>query len=171
MGAAGRTGGTSISAEQSGPLEIRPVDMDDPVGTALTAALQAYYVEIYGGPDDTPYESGEFRPPAGQFLVGFIDGSAVVSGGWRWHERPDVVEVKRMFVVPQLRRRGLARRMLTALEHDAAAAGAKAVVLMSASAQPEALAMYAAAGYRAVEPFGYYAEKSDARHLGRRLPR
>ena len=76
-----------------------------------------------------------------------------------------------MYVVPEMRRRGLARRILTALERDAAAAGAARVVLMTGTAQPEALAMYWAAGYRAAEPFGIYAGHSDARHLGRSLPR
>jgi hypothetical protein len=40
---------------------------------------------------------------------------------------------------------------------------------MTGTAQPQALAMYAAAGYRAVEPFGFYAGYPDARHLGRSL--
>lgn len=132
--------------------------------------LQDYYVDVYGGEDATPYETDEFRPPHGQFLVAFADGAAVACGGWRWHEPPDVVEVKRMYVVPAMRRRGLARRVLTELERDAAAAGAAHVVLMTGTAQPQALAMYAAAGYRAVEPFGFYAGYSDARHLGRSLP-
>lgn len=131
--------------------------------------LQEYYVAIYGGEDSTPYETEEFRPPRGQFLVGFLDGAAVACGGWRWHEPPDVVEIKRMYVVPSMRRRGLARRILTELERDAAAAGASRVVLVTATAQPQALAMYAAAGYRAVEPFGIYAGYPDARHLGRSL--
>jgi GNAT superfamily N-acetyltransferase len=133
-------------------------------------ALQDYYQDIYGGEDSTPYETDEFRPPRGQFVVAFLDGAAVACGGWRWHERPDVVEIKRMYVVPELRRRGLARRLLTELERDAAGAGASRVVLMTGTAQPEALAMYGAAGYRAVEPFGIYAGYPDARHLGRSLP-
>jgi len=154
--------------------------------------LQDFYLDIYGGEDATPYETDEFRPPRGQFLVAFLDGAPVACGGWRWHEiipgdrfaetsqglrqgpgrpmSPDVVEIKRMYVVPSMRRRGLARRLLTELERDAAAAGASQVVLMTGTAQPQALAMYAAAGYRAVEPFGLYAGYPDARHLGRRLP-
>jgi GNAT superfamily N-acetyltransferase len=167
---AGHKGGTSISAEHAGALVIRRADVDDPVANRLVDALQAHYVDIYGGHDATPYRPEEFRPPNGQFLLGFVDEVPVASGGWRWHTEPAVVEIKRMYVVPEMRRRGLARRMLTALENDAAAAGATAVVLMTGASQPEALAMYAAAGYRPVEPFGLYADEPTARHLGKRLP-
>lgn len=163
----------SISAEPAAlaGLDIRPVDIEDPAAARLMRELQNYYLDIYGGEDATPYDTDEFRPPHGQFLVAFVDGAAVACGGWRWHEPPDLVEVKRMYVVPAMRRRGLARRMLTELERDAAAAGASRVVLMTGTAQPEALAIYGAAGYRAVGPFGLYAGYPDARHLGRSLPR
>jgi GNAT superfamily N-acetyltransferase len=145
------------------------VDIADPAAAVLLGELREYYVQIYGGDDATPYELDEFRPPRGNFLLARVAGRPVATGGWRWHEGGTVAEVKRMYVVPALRRRGLARRMLTALERDAAAAGAREMVLMTGTPQPEALGMYTAAGYRPVTPFGTYAGWPDARHLGKRL--
>ncbi len=84
-------------------------------------------------------------------------------GAWRFRDdvsrlgstRP--AEVKRMYVAPSARRRGLARLMLAHLETTARAAGADVMILETGTAQPEAMALYVAAGYEPVEPFGHYA--------------
>jgi GNAT superfamily N-acetyltransferase len=66
------------------------------------------------------------------------------------------VEVKRMYVVPAARGRGLARTMLAHLERTAAEAGADVVVLETGLRQPEAIALYESSGYRPIPGFGHY---------------
>ena len=80
-----------------------------------------------------------------------------------------MAEVKRVYVAPQFRRRGLAQLVMGALEESAAAAGARAVVLNSGSRQPEALALYAALGYTSAPGYGVYAGLPGAVFLGKRL--
>src|SRR5699024_2011118 len=100
------------------------------------------------------------------FLVGYLDAAPAVCGGWR--SRPGgvsesgvVAEVKRMYTAPWARGCGLARRMLTELEKRAARAGCVRVVLETGVRQPEALGLYAAAGYRDVVGFGYYRDDPE----------
>jgi GNAT superfamily N-acetyltransferase len=74
-----------------------------------------------------------------------------------------------MYVVPAARRSGLARLMLSHLEATARTAGAEVMILETGTAQPEAMALYEAAGYRPVEPFGHYAWSPKNRCYGRVL--
>lgn len=143
---------------------------------ALVAEVQAYYVEVYGGPDEGPVDAEQFVGERGRFLLGTADGEPVAMGGWRW--RPDLlerfgwadaVEVKRMFVAPGARGRGHARTVLAALERSAARAGAQWVVLETGSMQPEAIALYESSGYAPVPPFGHYATSELVRCFGKRV--
>ncbi len=137
--------------------------------------MQQEYVVRYGGRDETPYDPAEFDPPTGAFYVGYRDETPVTMGGWRFRDdvsrlgsdRP--VEVKRMYVVPAARRRGLARLMLAHLEATARDAGADVVVLETGLEQPEGIALYEAAGYERIEGFGHYRGFSNNRCYGRRL--
>ena len=147
---------------------IEPRAFDHPDVVRLIAELQREYVTRYGGPDETPIETGEFDPPTGLFLVGTLDGDPVAAGGWR---RVDagVAEIKRMFVVDRARRRGLSRLMLAELESTASLARYRRVVLMTGLAQPEAIALYESNGYGVGEPYGIYAREPDARFYEKSL--
>lgn len=137
-------------------LFVRALSYQDPVVRALEAELQQEYVERYGGHDETPVDDGQFNPPEGLFLVGFIGSEPVASGGFRKFD-DGVAEIKRMYVTHHHRREGIARLMLDELESRAAAAGYARTVLMTGLAQPEAIALYESSGYQPVEPFGIYA--------------
>jgi len=158
-----------------GPLLIAAVPFEDPAVQVLVAAVQEEYVRRYGGPDDTPLPDGVFDAPDGAFFLGTVDGAPVAMGGWRL--RPDVrpwglspaAEVKRMYVAPAGRRRGLARQMLDRLEDTAREAGATVMVLETGTGQPEAIGLYAAQGYRPIEAFGHYAWSPKSRYFGKRL--
>jgi GNAT superfamily N-acetyltransferase len=154
---------------------IEQVGYDHPDIVALTAEVQAYYEQIYGGPDTTPVDESEFSPPRGAFFVGYDDARPVAMGGWRWFLEPLRIatqrpaEIKRMYVVPDQRGRGLARRLLGHLESSARAAGADALVLETGQAQPDAIGLYRASGYTDIPHFGHYGCAPDAVHLGKLL--
>jgi hydroxymethylpyrimidine/phosphomethylpyrimidine kinase len=166
------------TAERSGDgftIEARPYG--DPVAQRLIEAVQNEYLVRYGGHDAARVDPDEFTPPHGLFLVGWLGGVPVACGGWRVHAEPvanlpagaRAVEVKRMFVAASARRRGLARLLLAELERTARAAGHSHVVLNTGAAQPEAMALYEAAGYEQVTPYGYYRTYGNARFYGKRL--
>jgi GNAT superfamily N-acetyltransferase len=156
-------------------LTVRPVRFSDRDTQRLVEDVQAEYVERYGGPDETPLPDGVFDPPDGAFFLGYLGDVPVAMGGWR--RRPDVhpwgarnaAEVKRMYVAAAGRRQGFGRAVLARLEESAREAGADAMVLETGTAQPEAMALYTAAGYQLIEPFGHYAWSPQSRSYGKRL--
>ena len=156
-------------------VAIRPTAFDAPEAADLIAALQQEYLIRYGGHDETPVEPGEFAPPEGYFVVAWMDDRPVGCGGWRDHSLPGsarrTAEIKRMYVAGPARRRGVARLILADLERAAAAAGFDGLILESGDQQPEAIALYAAAGYVPTTPFGLYAGETGAIHLTKDLPR
>lgn len=151
-------------------IEVLPALFTGPEAQGLIDRVQAEYVVRYGGPDATPVDPMEFEPPGGLFLLARDDGVAVGCGGWRAH-RDGAAEIKRMYVVPEYRRRGVGWLVLAALERTAAAAGYRSLELFTGLAQPEAIAMYVAAGYEPVTGFGLYRDHPSARYFGKPLLR
>ena len=155
-------------------VEIVRVGYGHPDAVMLIEQVQAEYVVRYGGPDETPLDPLMFEPPGGSFFVGYLDGAPVATGAWR---RSPVValgseltaEVKRMYVAPPARGRGLARRMLAHLETAAAGHGVEVMVLETGLAQPEAIALYESSGYVPIPPFGHYADAPLSRCYARAL--
>ena len=156
----------SISAEP--PVRLRAVAYDDEVAQYLVDRVQQEYVVRYGGRDGAAVEPAEFLPPRGTFLVAEVDGVPAACGAWRVYA-DGVAEIKRVYVEPAFRRRGLAQLVMRALEDSAARAGHRAVLLNTGTRQPEALALYARLGYRDVPGYGVYADSPGARFLGREL--
>lgn len=136
-------------------FQIRDEAYDSSGAQLLIEALQGEYVERYGGPDETPVDPAQFALPNGMFVIGYLDGAPVATGGLR-RQTDGTVEVKRMYVVPEARRRGLSRTVLAALEDRARALGATRVVLETGQMQPEAISLYKSSGYEQIEGFGHY---------------
>lgn len=158
-------------------LVLVRVAFGHPDALRLIDEVQQEYVLRYGGADATPLEHAMFEPPRGSFFVGYLGDTAVASGAWR--RRDDVTalggtstaEIKRMYVVPAARGRGVARAMLAHLETTAVAAGAEVAVLETGIEQPEAIALYESSGYVPVPKFGYYRHHDLSRCFGKRLSR
>ncbi|MGB8963058.1 MAG: GNAT family N-acetyltransferase [Pseudonocardiaceae bacterium] len=156
-------------------MELRTRTLDHPDARRLIAALQQEYVCRYGGDDATPIDVSEFVAPRGTFIVGYLDGTAMACGGWRAHEPgPEFTEgdseVKRMYVVPAARGRGLSRVLLVELERRAIASGRRRLVLETGTVQPEAIGLYTSSGYTEIPRFGPYRCDPRSRCFGKRLP-
>jgi GNAT superfamily N-acetyltransferase len=158
----------STSAERR-TVQLRVVGYADPVAQHLVERVQQEYVLRYGGRDAAVVDPAEFSAPLGLFLVAEVSDAAAGCGGWRAHEE-GVAELKRMYVEPGFRRRGIAALLLGELERTAAEAGHRRLLLNSGERQPEALALYASRGYTPVAGYGVYAGSPGAVFLGKDLP-
>lgn len=136
-------------------VEFRAGTVDAGDGARLTAAMVEEMRVLYDGldlaADDMPGAGpDELGPPLGGFVVGYgPDGTAVCSGGFKRFAE-GVAEIKRMYVVPEARGRGVARALLERLEDDARRLGLLTVRLDTGDRQPEARRLYARAGYREI---------------------
>jgi GNAT superfamily N-acetyltransferase len=133
------------------PLEFRRCDAGRPPASELLDALLDEYDVIagralHGGPSATP---SDFSPPGGAFVVGFLDGVPACCGGVK-ALGGDVGEIKRMYVVPEFRGRGIAYALIQALEDAARELGHRVMRLDSTSAT---WSIYQAAGYREIADY------------------
>ncbi|MDX3852722.1 GNAT family N-acetyltransferase [Streptomyces sp. AK02-01A] len=145
-------------------MNIHTASFDHPDAVQLNGRVQLEYAERYGDEGDvTPLDPVMFEPPHGLYLIVYDDqGIPVATGGWRGQEENDHgyedgdAEIKRMYVIPEARGRGLSRLILAALEDDARAAGRTRMVLETGTKQPEAISLYTSSGYEPCAKFGHY---------------
>ena len=149
-------------------VTVRFEPLDGPAGTTLLAELDADLAQRYG--DDEPVHAtpSQFLPPDGLFAVAYAAGEPLACGGFR-RLNATTAELKRMYVRPTGRRRGLARLVLAALEDAAAAAGYRELWLETGLSQPEAMQLYGSAGYGPVTSFGQFAGAPQQRCFGKQL--
>lgn len=151
------------------PLEIRPADSGASPGRELIVAMLAELDALYGKregfrPTATPEE---LTPPDGAFFVAWKGEHPVACGGFKRLEG-DLAEVKRIYVIPRYRSRGVASEVLAFVEEQARAAGYRRLRLQHGEDQPHALALYTSAGYHAIADYNgnvyaaHWAEKQIA---------
>lgn len=90
-----------------------------------------------------------------QAVVGYLDGRPVACGAFKPFSDA-TVEVKRMYVHPDYRGKGLASEVLQELEKWARELGNRTCVLETGKRQPEAIALYQKNGYAITENYGQY---------------
>lgn len=133
---------------------------------ALDDEVQARYDDGGGEPavgtDELAGAAG------GTFLLARIEGRPVGCIGLRRYD-DDTGEIKRMYVIPEARRRGVGRVLLGALEAQARRLGYRIVILETGVRQPEALALYASSGYQRIPNFGHWADSPLSRCLRKEL--
>lgn len=88
-------------------------------------------------------------------LLAYADNHAVGCGAFRSYTA-DTVEIKRMYVRPEYRGRGIASAVLKGLEEWARESGFLSCVLETGYNQPEAIALYKKSGYEVIPNYGPY---------------
>jgi len=150
-------------------IDFRPGRVDTGEGAELVKAMRDEIAAVYpgvelDGPSMPKAGPAELSQPTGSFLVGWAGARPVCCGGVK--RLPDgACEIKRMYVVPDARRQGVARRLLHALEDEARRLGYATARLDTGPRQPHAKALYMSEGYAEVADFNgnpvadYFAEK------------
>ena len=89
-------------------------------------------------------------------VVTYEDGKPVGCGAIK-EFAPGIMEVKRMYTLPESRGKGIATKVLDELEKWAAALGYEKCVLETGKKQQEAIGLYQKNGYRVIPNYGQYA--------------
>jgi ribosomal protein S18 acetylase RimI-like enzyme len=150
-------------------ITVAPVDGAAP---DARACLDAYAADIDARFPEGFDKSDLVRPEevsgrAGAFFVAYEEGRPVGCGALR-RLQPGIGELRHVWVHRDARRLGLARRILSALETEAAARGFTVLRLDTHASLTEAQAMYRSGGYTEIPP---YAEHVYGDHwFEKRLP-
>jgi len=139
-------------------LSVAPEPFDSADAKRLVAALDAHLSSLYApdqrfGPNLKPEQ---LAPGSGLFLVARDGGEAVGCGALRRLD-PFTAEVKRMYVEPARRGRGVGAAVLERLEAAARELGVHRLVLETGIYQAEAISLYRRAGFRPVPCWDEYA--------------
>ncbi|HEX6712163.1 MAG TPA: GNAT family N-acetyltransferase, partial [Thermoleophilaceae bacterium] len=135
-------------------LDVRPLATSDPTAAALLTAYAAEMEERFAGREPCRVETvaREYVDPSGAFLVVYDDGEPVACGGIR--ALPDgTAEVKRMYVVPGARGRGIGALLLDQLEDEARRLGYGRLRLDTGAQLDEAKALYRGAGFHEIDDY------------------
>ncbi|MET3805764.1 GNAT superfamily N-acetyltransferase [Nakamurella sp. UYEF19] len=165
------------SADVPRRIVIHTADWDASVAIDLRDEQQRELRDVYDG-DAEP----GIKPSASDvaiFLVAYADGAdvdvagadseAIGCGGLR-PLTGEQAEIKRMYVRPAHRGRGVSRLILAALERQALAGGWTDLVLETGPLQTAAICLYETAGYRVIPNFGAYRDSPTSVCFGKTLP-
>lgn len=89
-------------------------------------------------------------------IVAYENNEPVACGAFKKFSN-ESVEVKRMYVSPAYRNKGIAAAVLQALEQWAKEEGFTSTVLETGLKQPEAIRLYEKSGYHRIPNYGQYA--------------
>lgn len=132
---------------------FRAVPADKEPAAALLEATRRTLTELNDGLDPSSPEMPSATPADFDlFLVGFEDDTPICCGGLK-PLGGGAVEIKRMYVVPAARGRGVARALLATLETEARRRGFVVARLDTGPRQPSAERMYREAGYAEIGNF------------------
>ncbi|PXY34022.1 GCN5 family acetyltransferase [Prauserella flavalba] len=134
----------------------------------LNAELAAAYPEE--GANHFRLDPDEVGPGRGAFIVATDDrtGMPLGCGAVRLLE-PELAEIKRMYVRPSARGRGVSRGLLTELEKRAVALGARRLVLETGTRQAPAIGLYLSSGFSDIEHYGEYVGSPLSRCMAKAL--
>jgi len=94
-------------------------------------------------------------------LIAYVEGKPLGCGAIRAYD-DTAMEVKRMYVQPAGRGKGIATALLQELEKWAGELGYTSCVLETGSNQPEAIALYQKHHYRQIPKFGRYVNSANS---------
>lgn len=120
----------------------------------LVALLDAE-LAIRDGDDHAFYHQFNGIDALDHVIVAYINGQHVGCGAFKARNNQQI-EIKRMFVLNEARKKGCATAILTALETWAAKEGFIEAILETGKAQIEALSFYPKQGYRVIPNFVPY---------------
>lgn len=136
-------------------IKILRTDSDNADFRELVALLDAD-LAIRDGAEHTFYAQFNKIDKIREAVVAYENERAVGCGAFKEYE-PRTAEIKRMYVLPEMRGKGIAGKILSELETWAKEQDFSECVLETGKKQPEAIRLYQKSGYEIIPNYGQYA--------------
>jgi len=149
------------------PNTITRESPESPDARRLIGELDAILTPLYPAESRHGYSVEKLVHEGVHFFVLRAEGNPAACGGIQFCDGWG--EVKRMYVRPSLRGRGLGRAILAHLETRAREAGCRVLRLETGIHQPEAIGLYQSMGFKRVPPFPPYRDDPLSLFFEKRL--
>ena len=143
-------------------MNIRRSTLGSADGSRLIAALNAELTAMFpeAGANHFSISEAQVAPGDGMFVVAYLDDLAVGCGAVRRID-DGTAELKRMYVDPSVRGRGIGRALVEALESEARQLRVTRVVLETGTRLARAIRLYESMGYKRIPLYGEYLSSPD----------
>jgi len=140
-----------------GTVDIRRSTLASADAVGLIAALNTELTATFPEPGANHFSltGAQVETGDGAFLIAYLDGVGVGCGAVRRLDTT-TAELKRMYVEPGSRGRGIGRALVEALEREARLLGVAKVVLETGTRLAPAIKLYEGMGYARIPLFGEY---------------
>ncbi|MCP1310753.1 GNAT family N-acetyltransferase [Paenibacillus tyrfis] len=135
---------------------------------ALIAKLDDYLYSLYPADEVFGVDLEGAKVDEVVFVLAYWNGVATGCGAYRPLDA-QAAELKRIFVDPSFRNKGIASSILSFLEQEAARAGFTSLLLETGPMQPESIALYKKFGFIDIAPFGEYVDCPSSICMEKRL--
>jgi pimeloyl-ACP methyl ester carboxylesterase/GNAT superfamily N-acetyltransferase len=145
----------AIAEFVTGLIRLAEEPYDGPAAKVLVPDYVSEIRVMY--PDWTPdvpprLMPEDVEPPAGRWLVAYRDGEPVGCAALKRLD-PTTAEIKRVYVAPEVRGRGIARALLARLEEIARDVGYKTLRMDTGARQPASVALFDSIGYERIADY------------------
>ena len=134
-------------------MKLLKTNSNHPDFQKLTQLFDEYLVEIDGDEKDLFAQYNQIY--IDNVIVCYEDEIAVGCGAFKEYE-PTVAEIKRMFVLPEKRGKGIASTVLNALEIWAKENDFQQAILETSNQLTNAISLYQKSGYEVIPNYGQY---------------
>ncbi|MFO7445403.1 MAG: GNAT family N-acetyltransferase [Ignavibacteriaceae bacterium] len=148
-------------------IKILRTNSDNKDFAFLVALLDADLAVRDG--DDHPFYAQYNKIDAIKYTVVAYENDKPLGCGAIKEYQPGIMEIKRMFVLPETRGKGIATKVLLELEKWAAELSYSKCILETGKKQPEAIALYKKNGYTMIPNYGQYAGMDNSVCFEKRL--
>ena len=136
-------------------ISVTRTNSEDPDFNELVKLLDAD-LAVRDGSDHAFYAQFNKTDLIKHVVIAREEGTPVGCGAIK-EFGPGIMEIKRMFVLPGYRKKGIASRILGELESWAAELNFSRCILETGKKQPEAIQLYLKSGYTPIPNYGQYA--------------
>ena len=137
-------------------LRYRWTDGNDPDFARFYGETENYYSSIVGGLSKREgFVAYNISESVSDVLIVSEDAAAVACAGLKRYSDTDV-EIKRVWVEPSYRRRGIAVHMMALLEERAKELGFRRLILQTRPIMPDAVGLYECLGYSLIDNYPPY---------------